>query len=251
MLEYYKQEMRDLRDPESGKKREVYKVLMNRSVDAEYFMDYVTRHSSLSAGETQMACITIADFLGELLARNGSVTLPGIGTFSVGIRPKKGKEKGLTEQGVSMTATGQPLGGTAPAAEGTPAADGNTEPEADSHQINARSLEVGRINFRCHKELLKDVRSRLSGTGKFQQSRYFGYVPLYEPTISSRRERFAAAQAYLKEHPFMRIADYAELTGLSYTTAPRELRLAATLVHSGIAARGRGSHRVYVLAQCS
>ena len=49
MLEYYKQEMRDLRDPESGKMREVYKVLMNRSVDAEYFMDYVTRHSSLTA----------------------------------------------------------------------------------------------------------------------------------------------------------------------------------------------------------
>ena len=150
-----------------------------------------------------------------------------------------------------MTATGQPLSGTEQTAEGTGEGDGETNSEADNHQINARSLEVGRINFRCHKELLKDVRSRLSGKGKFQQSRYFGYVPLYEPTIARRRERFAAAQAYLKEHPFMRIADYAELTGLSYTTAQRELRLAATLTHSGIAARGRGSHRVYVLAQCS
>ena len=33
-----------------------------------------------------------------------------------------------------------------------------------------------------------------------------------------------------------------------YKQEMRELRLAATLAHSGIAVRGRGSHRIYVLA---
>ncbi|MBR1801590.1 MAG: hypothetical protein IJ767_08920 [Bacteroidaceae bacterium] len=249
MLEYYKQEMRDLRDPESGRMREVYKVLLNRSVTAERFMDYMAAHSSLTEGETHQACITIAEFLGELLARNGSVTLPGIGTFTVGIRAKKGKEKGLSSRTVAMSATGQPLGGAAGTAEGEGmTAEGEGSPSGDEHQINARSIEVGRINFRCSKELLKDVSHRLHPEGSFRQSRYFGYVPLYEPIIQKRTQRFAAARDYLRTHRFMRITDYMDFTGLSYTTAQRELKLASTLTHSGIAATGRGSHRIYVLS---
>ena len=241
MLEYYKQEMRDLRNPESGRMREVYKLRI-RNVTGERFMNYVTAHSSLTEGETQQACITIADFLGELLAHTGSVTLPGIGTFTVGIRPKKGKEKGLIDKRTTMSATGQEL-------SGTEQDDGTVESiPTKEHDINARSLEVGRINFRCSKELFKDVSRRLSGEGSFQQSRYSGFVPLYTPLIPFRLDRFAAAREYLRSHRFMRIEDYADLTGLSYTTAQRELKLAATLTHSGIAATGRGSHRLYVLS---
>ena len=241
MLEYYKQEMRDLRDPESGKIREVYKVLFDHSLDGEGFMNYMSKHSILSAGATQMACVTIADLLGELLAVHGSVTLPGIGTFSVGIRAKKGKEKGLKEKGVSMSATGQPLEG----AKEELKADADTNNE--SHDLNARSLEVNRINFKCSRELMKDVSGRLRGKGSFQQSRYFGYVPLYTPSIPSRQQRFAAAREFLQTHPFLRVADYATLTGLSYSTAQRELKLASTLTHSGLVATGRGNHRLYVL----
>ncbi len=241
MLEYYKQEMRDLRDPESGRMREVYKV-KTRNVTGDSFMNYVTAHSSLTPGETQQACITIADFLRELLAHTGSVTLPGIGTFTVGIRPKEGKEKGLIDKKVTMSATGQKLSGAEQ--EDLPT---EATPEKD-HDINARSLEVGRINFRCSKELFKDVSRRLSGEGSFRQSRYSGFVPLYSPLIPNRLNRFAAARQYLRTHRFMRIDDYAELTGLSYTTAQRELKLASTLTHSGIAATGRGSHRIYVLS---
>lgn len=219
MLEYYKQEIRDLREPGSGRMREVYKVLLNRSVSGEHFMDYMSAHSSLSEGETHQACITIAEFLGELLANNGSVTLPGIGTFTVGIRAKEGKEKGLY-----------------------------TDAPADEHELNARSIEVGHINFRCSKELLKDVSSRLRHKGSFQQSRYSGYVPLYEPTQQERTQRFAVAREYLRIHSFMRISDYMGLTGLSYSTAQRELKQAAALSDSGITATGRGCHRVYVLA---
>ncbi|MBQ9285220.1 MAG: hypothetical protein IJ209_02900 [Bacteroidaceae bacterium] len=210
MLKYYKQEMRDLREPKSGRVREVYKVSLDRSVSGDEFMEYMTAHSPFTIGATSDACLTIASFLGELLAAHGSVTLPGIGTFSVGIRAKEGA-----------------------------AAD-------DEHDINARSLEVSHINFRASKALRKDVGGRLSGSGSFQLDQYGGHVPLYEPDIASRRERFAKANEYIAEHGYMRIADYASLTGLSYSAAQRELSLAIKLDHSGLAAKGRGSHRVYV-----
>ncbi len=219
MLKYYVQEIRDLRDPDSGKMREIYKVLFDRSVSGEHFMNYVARHSILSDGQVQMVCTTIADFLGELLANNGCVTLPGIGSFSIAIRPKEDKRKGLQEM------------------------DG----EAEGPGINARSIEMDHINFRCSKELLSDVKGRLHREGTFQRDPYGGHVPIYKPSIENRLKRFKAAREYLSTNPIMRIADYAELTGLSYSSAQRELRLAATMYHSGILAKGRGSHRVYVL----
>lgn len=240
MLQYYKQEMRDLRDPESGRVREVYKVLLDQSVTAEEFQTYMTNHCPMTAGEIAEACVNIARFLGELLAKKGSVTLPGVGTFSVGISMKK--NKGFLDKRVTMTATGMPLNTGSP-----DEAVKDKEVGEEDHNTNARSIEVSHINFRCGKELLKDVQKRLSSPGSLQRSKYYGYVPLARPVITRRLERFAAAREYLADHPYMRITDYVELTGLSYTTAQRELKLADELTHSGLVASGSGSHRVYVL----
>ncbi len=281
MLKYYKQEMRDLRNPESGRVREVYKVLLHNRVTEEEFMEYMTQHSSFSKGETAAACITIANFLAELLAHNGSVTLPGIGTFSVGIQPKEGKAKGFLEKTVTMSATGMPIGtskisgssasgstgddslssdsgatnssttnGSATNGSGTDetnASAGLSGGKETSHDINARSIQLSRINFRASEKLFLNVDRRLDQSGGLQRSREEGHVPLYAPKIASRLQRFAAAREFLQTHPYLRIADYIQLTGLSYTTAQRELKLASSLTHSGLEASGRGCHRVYVL----
>lgn len=247
MLKYYKQEMRDLRDPESGRVREVYKVLLDQSVTAEGFMSYMTKHSMFTESMTTAACVDIANFLGELLARNGSVTLPGIGTFSVGIRAKKGKRKGFIDKTVEMTATGMPVAADQSADDSTEETSSEVSDDVDAHDINARSIELSHINFRASKELFNDVDSRIRRDGGFHRARYYGFVPLYTPDITHRLERFAAAREYLQTHPYLRIADYASLTGLSYTTAQRELKLAGTLTDSGLLPSGRGSHRVYIL----
>ncbi|MBQ8937523.1 MAG: DNA-binding protein, partial [Bacteroidaceae bacterium] len=55
------------------------------------------------------------------------------------------------------------------------------------------------------------------------------------------------AHQFLREHHYMHVSDYAKLTGLSRTSAQRELRELATYQYSGITIEGRGSHRVYVL----
>ena len=53
------------------------------------------------------------------------------------------------------------------------------------------------------------------------------------------------ARQYLKKNGFMRVNDYAILTGLSYSTASRELRRLATDPTSGITSQG--SSKLYVL----
>ena len=220
MPKYYKQEIKDLRDPASGKVREVYKVQIEHPYSAEDFLDHLCLHSPLGPGVMQAALSHLARCLAECLAESGSVTLPRVGTFRVGIRPRKGRAKGLVDP---------------------------AETTDDDHELNARSLELSHITFRPCRTLFNDVYSRLAKEGKLLMTEYGGHVPLYQPKEQSRRKRFAMACDFLKNHPFLRIADYATLTGLSYSTAQRELRLAAQLTHSGLVATGLGSHRVYIL----
>ena len=87
MLKYYKQEIRDLRNPDSGKTRTVYKVKFDHSDSAEEFADYFARHSSLGPAMSQAALIDLVRCLQMRLAEVGSVSLPELGTFSVAVRP--------------------------------------------------------------------------------------------------------------------------------------------------------------------
>ena len=234
MLNYYKQEIRDLRNPESDEVVNVYKVLMDRSDTAAQFMRHVQQHSQIGTGVLNAAITEVAECLAERLAEVGSVTVPGVGTFSVAIRRK---EKADEEAEGSLTFNHNDN-------------DGSTgSPQDKEAEPNARSIELHHINFRPAKELFNDVYRRLSGKGKFRLVGGKEGVKLSKPVQTRRLDRFAAARDYLASHPFMRVADYAKLTGLSQSSAQRELRLAAQLAHSGIVASGLGSHRFYVLAE--
>lgn len=56
------------------------------------------------------------------------------------------------------------------------------------------------------------------------------------------------AQDFLTTHPYMTVADYMALTGLSHTTAARELQKWGTTPETGILPKGQRTHRVYVAA---
>ena len=198
MLQYYKQTIRDLRNPESEKVREVYKVLLNRGDSAEDFIDHVARHSRLGTAVIQAAMTEVA---------------------------REGRDKGLMDKTKEGFAVKQ-----------------------EKRELNARSIELHHLNFRPAKALFDDVHHRLSAEGMLEMVGGKEGVPLYQPRQQSRRDRFAAAREYIKEHGFMRVADYSELTNLSRSRAQRELRLASELTHSGIIASGKRSHRIYILA---
>ena len=51
---------------------------------------------------------------------------------------------------------------------------------------------------------------------------------------------------FLTTHPYMTVADYMALTGLSHATAARELQKWGTTPETGILPKGQRTHRVYV-----
>ena len=66
---------------------------------------------------------------------------------------------------------------------------------------------------------------------------------------TSLEERLAMALQYIREHGFMRLADYANLTGLSRTGASRELSAFCRDASCPIRSEGVRTHKVFVEAK--
>jgi len=221
MAKYYKMEQRDSFD--MHKTRTVYRLQHVQSISGEEFIQKVAHRRSFSRELIQAVLSEVSEELALLLGNAYAVTVPGIGSFSLGIRLKEERQEQLDEEQEAVEE------GTAKAAK---------EP-------NARNIKLHHLNFRKDKELFKEVCIRfdkleLERTGGRQGRR----ITIDDKTQS---QRIAAAHEYLREHQFMHINDYARVTGLSYSSAQRELRELVKYKHSGITYEGRGSHRIYVL----
>lgn len=208
MPKYYKLEQVNLR--EAGKTRDTYRVLHDHCVSGQELIEHMASHSLFSEAVLSGVLMDLAKELGEHLAKGYSVSLPGVGIFSIGIRAKK-------------------------------VLDDDSE-----HVLNAKSIEFDHVNFRCSKSLLKDVASRCRLAG-FERVLGKDGVKIKKPAMLIKG-RLASAREYLRIHHIMRIRDYAELVGLSYVTAQRELKVAALDDSSGICAKGKGNQRYYILA---
>ena len=75
-----------------------------------------------------------------------------------------------------------------------------------------------------------------------------GVSRLKNPTLTLE-ERIAKAHEFLGKYSTMNVSTYADITGLSVSTASRELRRLRNDPASGITCNGRGSNKVYVLAR--
>ena len=107
-----------------------------------------------------------------------------------------------------------------------------------SHR-NAQSIQVGGINFRADRGLIRrtNLECRLERTRLKPRKSSQKYTP---------EERLRIARQYLEEHAFLTTTDYQSLTGLLRTAATLELKKWASDPTSGIGIAGRGAHRVYV-----
>ena len=147
-----------------------------------------------------------ATSLARLMAHGCAVTIDGIGTFKATVGVCDGKEQDAFVD--------------------------------DEPQRNAQSIEVNGVHYRADKELVKAVRSQcVLERGKQHRIKCSPY------TLA---ERISRAVAYIEEHGYMRTRDYAELNGLSLSTATVELRKVRKEETSGIRAIGRGSSLIYV-----
>ena len=225
-LQYYKLEQRDNFDMK--KTRTVYKLKRKGNIDGDEFIQKVAHRRGFSDSVIKGVLNDVAKELALQLAEGFSVTLPDIGSFSLGVRLEQHrKEQWEKEQSAAEAA--EESGATV----------------SKIAEPNAQKIVLHHINFRTNKTFFNEVQIRynkkkLQRIGKAQGVRI---------TIDDMKQsqRIAAAKAYLKEHHYMHVADYANLTGLSRSSAQRELCELDEYRFSGIMAQGLGSHRVYVL----
>jgi len=102
-----------------------------------------------------------------------------------------------------------------------------------------RNVRLKTVNFRPDSGLLRGIGRDMT------LERASNRLGRKRPSTTVE-ERAAMARQYLSEHGFMRVADYAALTGLARTTAANELRRLAEDETSGITSVGARAGKVYV-----
>ncbi len=206
MARYIKQEMPDLQG--TGETKCYYRLETRRNLSSKEFLKRAGAHGVLDEGILEHALGKIAEQLVEDLADGYTVTLDGIGTFQATLGVKRDKEMDTLD--------------------------------GDETKRNAQSIEVQNVRYVSDKQLVKDVNKRCelsrAGVRRVNNSPY------------TKEQRLQLALEYLADaaHPFMRVADYAELTGLPRSSATKELRTFAQDHSNGIDTDGRGTAKVYV-----
>lgn len=205
--EYIMQEMKDFH--REGEKLLYPRMIIRDCCGTDELAALAAVHTTLNPAEVKAALELAARAVAWAMAEGRSVKIDGLGLFTPSLSLKKGKER--------------------------EAADGS------GRRRNAGSIEVGGVNFRPAKGLLREtnLRCRLTRAPGRIDCRVSEFTP---------DERLALAQRYLEENAFLTVPVYAALTGLSRTTAGRELRRWRDTPGAGIGIEGRGSHRVYVRA---
>jgi len=106
---------------------------------------------------------------------------------------------------------------------------------------NAQSLEVTGVSFKAEKEFVNEIDRNCDlergGEERLMRSKY------------SKEERIEQARQFIQKNTYMRVQEYASLTGLAYSTAARELCSIASDPTSGIKSEGAKSGKLYLLAK--
>lgn len=206
MTEYYKQEI----NLPGTKQKAYYRVKNFNNIDTDRLLSYISDTSNgISRGVAQGVIIALSQAIQRWLCLGHSVTINGLGTFSLSLALKDGKEMEALDE--------------------------------DEEHRNSQSIKVGGIKFRPAPSLLsnvnKEIRLERGEANTINRSQY------------TKEERLQRALDYLQSNPYLTVSVYRQLTGLAQTTATTELRALAADPSSGLAPQGRGSHKVYVKAK--
>lgn len=209
MPKYFKREMPDLRG--TGEKQYYYVM---RSEGAAGTAELVRRmrqtYRVMGEGELLGMVSTMIRTMSEILADGYTISLDGMGNFSLAL--------GLDDY------------------------DSDTPEQHRGGEPNARRLRVRDVRFKAQRKWVDAINAKCSRHLHRDET---GESNIHCPT-TTREERMQLALGYIREHGFLRLADYVSLTGLSRTTASRELRELTSDKSVPIIAQGRLSHKVYV-----
>ena len=198
---------KEIADLNGTGRTQAYYKMVTRVMNHEQFIDVLMRDGSLPRSTYKAVLTQIAEKLPGCLANGFSVKIDEVGLFTARLGVRKDMLPDAFEPGETKR--------------------------------NASSSEVRGVSFKADPDLIRTTRSKcVLSSG--------GVSRLKKPT-TTLEERTAMAREYLKKHVIMRVKHYADLTGLSKTTASLELRKIAKDPSSGITYQGRRSQKFYIL----
>ena len=186
---------------------QAYYKMVTRAMNHEQFIDVLCRDGSLPRSTYKAVLTQIAEKLPGCLADGFSVKIDEVGLFTARLGVRKDMLPDAFEPGETKR--------------------------------NASSIEVRGVSFKADPDLIRTTRRKcvLSSGG----------VSRLKKPKTTLEERTAMAREFLKKHVVMRVKHYADMTGLSKTTASLELRKISKDPASGITFQGRGSQKFYIL----
>lgn len=191
----------------AGENKAYYRMETSHRVSMEEFIETIAMPGhGITAGEAKQVLGQAAQTLAMLLSEGCAVTIDGIGTFKATVGVRNDKEQD----------------------DFTP----------DEPQRNAQSIEVNGVHYRADKRLVRDISVQCTLV-RGKQSRI-------KRSPYTLEERISRAIAYMEEYDYLTVKGYAELNGLSVSTASVELRKLRSDASSGIRAIGKRSGLMYV-----
>lgn len=202
--------MEKLSDSMHGEGERLFPRLVNGRVidNTERIADMVERRTSFTRGDVIGALAEVAAIVEEQIAEGNSVRIDGLGV----LRPVLGLVE--KEQRSDWT-------------------------DSANRITTGRNVRLKTVSFRPDTELMRHVQRSMS------LERMSDRLGRKQPTTTIE-QRTAMARQYMSEHGFMRVSDYASLTGLAKSTAAKELRLLAEDETSGITSTGSRAGKIYV-----
>ena len=206
MAKYKLQEMPGLNGV--GEKRVYPKMVSNRMLSTKEFVERMHIHNHAISTSVVTAVLTdVAGFLGEMLSMGYTVKLDDLGTFSLSLDFDDEKPKEMKD---------------------------------DNDKMLYRKVTVKDVNYKASPELIKYLRRET------ELERDMGGVSRLYKKKYTQEERIQRAIAWLDEHSFITLQEYADLNNLSRTVASNELKNITSDPTSPINYKGRGSHKIWV-----
>ena len=116
--------------------------------------------------------------------------------------------------------------------------DNQQAPQKPASKKKYHHVRVKGVNFKVDKKMVDDINQENS----FERTT----ANPTSPSPYSLEERLQRALSHIDKHGFITLQEYANLNSLHYSTATRELAKLVLDPHSGIKAKGAGSHKVWV-----
>ena len=207
---YYKREIPDLNG--TGEKQYRYELRSEGTTDLRRLARLaIRRFHSMTEGEVMGLVTVLTEEMAHEMANGRTVSIDGLGSFSLSL----GVEHRRSHY---------------------------DEEDAAGRETNARSVRVRGVNFRVSSELVNEVDRHCRGHLHREGG---GPVSLRHSTLS-RNERMGMALRHIREHGFLRLADYARLVNVSRTVASLQLRDFHDDPSVPICAQGHGPSKVWV-----